>query len=207
MAKLTDTQLIILSKAAQRDDSAALGPDKMNKMTRAKVGVILVDRKLMREIRAKPGMPVWREDDDRRRFSLIITKAGRDAIGIGGHGEEFAALPVAADNDRVRAPELKVDAERESAGAGAVGALRASGPPRPGSKQALVVDMLSGENGATVDALIAVTGWLPHTTRAALTALRKRGYAIERSGAKGSPTIYRIAANAVRLNSTTSAAA
>jgi hypothetical protein len=36
----------------------------------------------MREIRAKPGMPVWRMDDDGRRISLIITWAGRDAIGV-----------------------------------------------------------------------------------------------------------------------------
>ena len=124
MAKLTDTQLIVLSKAAQRDDGAAVAPDKMNKPAKAKVGAALVDRKLMREIRAKPGIPVWREDDDGRRFSLIITKAGRDAIGIGGHGEESSALPVAADDDRVPASELKVDVERESAGAGAVEAQR-----------------------------------------------------------------------------------
>lgn len=26
--------------------------------------------------------------------------------------------------------------------------------------------------------LVEVTGWLPHTTRAALTGLRKRGYAV-----------------------------
>ena len=41
--------------------------------------------------------------------------------------------------------------------------------------------MLSAEQGATIEALIAATGWLPHTTRAVLTGLRKRGYAIERT--------------------------
>ena len=30
----------------------------------------------------------------------------------------------------------------------------------------------------TLAELIAATGWLPHTTRAALTGLRKRGYAV-----------------------------
>jgi hypothetical protein len=39
-------------------------------------------RKLMRELRSKPGMPVWREDDDGRSISLMITRAGRDAIGV-----------------------------------------------------------------------------------------------------------------------------
>ena len=39
---------------------------------------------------------------------------------------------------------------------------------------------------------MAATGWLPHTTRAALTGLRKRGYAIERSAGEGG-SVYRIA--------------
>jgi hypothetical protein len=78
MAKLTDTKLIVLSKAARREDKAAGVPDRMNKGAAAEVGASLVVRKLMREIHAKPGMPVWRMDDDRRRISLIITRAGRE---------------------------------------------------------------------------------------------------------------------------------
>jgi hypothetical protein len=65
--------------------------------------------------------------------------------------------------------------------------------PRVGTKQSLLVSMLSAEQGVTLDALIEATGWLPHTTRAALTGLRKKGYAIERfrgEGEKGSA--YRI---------------
>src|SRR3984893_2751858 len=61
---------------------AAGVPDGMKKSAAAKVGASLVVRRLMREIRAKPGMPVWRMDDHGRRISLIITRAGRDAIGI-----------------------------------------------------------------------------------------------------------------------------
>ena len=76
MAKLTDTQLIILSKAAQREDGAADLPNRINKTAAAKVGASLVVRKLMREIRARPGMPVWRIDEDERRISLIINAAG-----------------------------------------------------------------------------------------------------------------------------------
>jgi uncharacterized protein DUF3489 len=52
--------------------------------------------------------------------------------------------------------------------------------PRPGSKQALVVEMMSKQQGTTLDALVKATGWLPHTTRAALTGLRKRGFAVDR---------------------------
>jgi len=43
--------------------------------------------------------------------------------------------------------------------------------------------LLQRDCGATLDELVASTGWLPHTTRAALTGLRKRGFtiAIDRS--------------------------
>ena len=51
MAKLTDTQLIVLSKAARRDDGIAVVPPTMNRATAAKVGTSLVTRKLLREIR------------------------------------------------------------------------------------------------------------------------------------------------------------
>jgi Protein of unknown function (DUF3489) len=64
--------------------------------------------------------------------------------------------------------------------------------PRDGSKLARVIDLLQRSDGATIPNLTEATGWLPHTTRAALTGLRKRGYAVirERVGAEGS--IYRI---------------
>ena len=53
----------------------------MGKAAAAKVGSSLVARKLMREIRSKPGMPIWREADG-KNVSLVITRAGRDAIGV-----------------------------------------------------------------------------------------------------------------------------
>src|SRR5271156_4125822 len=82
MAKLSDTQLMVLSNAAAREDCAAVVPPKMNRATAAKVGSSLVARKLMREVRTKPGMPAWRADENSRSVSLIITRAGRDAIGV-----------------------------------------------------------------------------------------------------------------------------
>ncbi len=52
--------------------------------------------------------------------------------------------------------------------------------PRSGTKQARLVDLLNGDHGASLTDLTAALGWLPHTVRAALTGLRKRGYEIER---------------------------
>ena len=69
MAKLTDTQLIVLSKAAAREDGLALLPDGMNSAAASRVGASLVSRKLMREVRSKPDMPVWREDEEGRGTS------------------------------------------------------------------------------------------------------------------------------------------
>jgi transposase len=50
--------------------------------------------------------------------------------------------------------------------------------PRGGTKLARVLELLQRDCGATLEELIAATDWLPHTTRAALTGLRKRGYAV-----------------------------
>ena len=53
--------------------------------------------------------------------------------------------------------------------------------PKTPSKSELVLDLLRRKEGATLDELIASTGWLPHSARAALTGLRKKGHAIEHS--------------------------
>ena len=175
MVKLTDNQRIVLSKAAAREDGAAVLPLTMNKAAAAKIGSSLIGRKLMREIRSKPGMPVWHGDAEGRSMSLVITRAGRDAIGINEPDESYQQVSnKSGDTKR---------ADRYLAGAA----------PRAGSKQALVVKLLSKQQGATLDALVEATGWLPHTTRAALTGLRKRGFAVERirNATKGS--FYRIA--------------
>ncbi len=72
-------------------------------------------------------------------------------------------------------------------------------PPAPpvtaprSSKSANVLALLRRPDGATLAELVAATGWLPHTTRAALTGLRKKGHAVERSK-RGEETCYRIAA-------------
>jgi hypothetical protein len=68
--------------------------------------------------------------------------------------------------------------------------------PRDGTKLAQVVCLLRRDGGATLAELAAATGWLPHTTRAALTGLRKRGYelALDRTDKERGST-YRIGAS------------
>jgi hypothetical protein len=64
--------------------------------------------------------------------------------------------------------------------------------PRSGTKLALVVSMLSRDPGASLEQLIEATGWLPHTTRAALTGLRRRGFSLVRTSEPDHPTSWRI---------------
>jgi len=58
-------------------------------------------------------------------------------------------------------------------------------PPEEPSKTGKVLALLKRAEGATLDELVAATGWLPHTTRAALTGLRKKGHAIQRTKVDG----------------------
>jgi hypothetical protein len=136
----------------------------------------------MREIRSKPDMPVWREDEEGRGTSLVITRAGQDAIGIEDGGNDGSGEPAAPKNE---APaENQQPSRRESS--------TIVDEPRSGSKQARIIKMLSRKSGATLQALVDVTGWLPHTTRAALTGLRKRGYEVVLERQDGKSSIYRI---------------
>ena len=182
MAKLSNTQLIVLSKAAARDDGLARVPEGLNSAAAAKVAASLVSRKLMREIRSKPDMPVWREDEEGRGTSLVITRAGQDAIGIKDGENDGSGEAATAKNGP---PEEHQQPSRR-------GRSTIVDEPRSGSKQARIIKMLSRKSGATLEALVDVTGWLPHSTRAALTGLRKRGYEVVLERQDGKSSIYRI---------------
>lgn len=62
-------------------------------------------------------------------------------------------------------------------------------PPAPTAqrinKSDLIVTLLKREGGATLDEMIAATSWLPHTTRAALTGLKKKGHQVMSEKADG----------------------
>lgn len=53
------------------------------------------------------------------------------------------------------------------------------------SKAETVLTLLGRAEGATLDELVAATGWLPHTTRAAMTGLKKKGHQITRTKVGG----------------------
>jgi Protein of unknown function (DUF3489) len=72
--------------------------------------------------------------------------------------------------------------------------VRSTVPKQP-SKVSQVLDLLRRLEGATLAQLVEATGWQPHTTRATLTGLRKKGHAITKEKVDG-VTRYTIVAAA-----------
>ncbi len=175
MTKLTDTQLIVLSAASQREDHLLTPPENLKGAAARNLATKLVTLGLVEAVAVGRDQPAWRTDED-RRLGLKITPAGLIAIGI--ELEEYAG-----DGDPV-GDAVPPPGPHEPASTGS--------EPRHGSKQALIVSLLQREDGATLDDLVRATGWLPHTGRAALTGLRRKGYdLIKRKRADGK-TVYVI---------------
>ncbi len=71
-----------------------------------------------------------------------------------------------------------------------------AGRSKPATKKAQLVEMLRRKTGADVSTISEKFGWLPHTTRAALSGLRKAGFELTSTKpAKGGPARYRIVAS------------
>jgi hypothetical protein len=175
--KLTDTQFGILSAAAQRADRCVVAPRNLKGGAVQKIAAKLIEGGLVKEIKAKPEAPVWRRDEQiGESFSLKLTAAGARAVAINSPASEAmkegisegAAFVAAPNSETVHQPTDEILA---------TGAPSPSAP-RSGTKLARVLELLHRDCGATLNELIVATSWLPHTTRAALTGLRKRGYAV-----------------------------
>ena len=101
-----------------------------------------------------------------------------------------APTPAAVDH---KATVAKPRRKRASASTAPATPKPSSIKTRRVSKQDQLAALLIRDEGATLDQMIEATGWLPHTTRAALTGLRKKGYAIDSDKVDGVRT-YRAAA-------------
>jgi hypothetical protein len=180
--KLTDTQLLMLSVAAQRQDRCIAASPSLKGAAARKIATKLVAAGLAEEVKAKRGAQVWRRDDAAGQFyALKLTAAGLNAVAV----EEAEPVEAAAEISPTPADVGTRKTKDNDYGAGSVAPPRPIAVPREGSKLAEVVGLLRRESGATIDQLAAAMGWLPHTTRAALTGLRKRGFGIDRRKAKG----------------------
>ncbi|MEG3089211.1 DUF3489 domain-containing protein [Sphingomonas sp. PB4P5] len=168
MTKLTDLDTILLSAAAQRDTGSLLPvPENVSgagaRLTKSISA--LLKHGLAEERETHDKATTHRTEDD-MAYGVYITDAGNAAIGIAGGDDdsEGVAPPSPAQPDTPRV-----------------------------TKASAVMALLRREEGATLGDMIAATGWLPHTTRAALTGLRKKGHQIEKYK-RADQTCYRIAA-------------
>jgi hypothetical protein len=204
--KMSDAQRSMLQAAAVRDDRLLTPPAKTRTAVVVALADKLIDAGCVKEIRANIGAPVWRKDPDSgQTYALKLTAKGRKAAAAmmetadGDKATLVSATP--GDSGREASAQLLAHQSQTSAtahdelrcGEGSPPAIRA---PRPNSKIGRVLDMLATEAGATIGELTTATGWLEHTTRAALTGLRHRGYELrltrkERDGA----SVYRIVAH------------
>lgn len=61
------------------------------------------------------------------------------------------------------------------------------------TKPDTILKLISRKSGATLAQLVTATGWKPHSVRAALTGLRKKGVEIERLKNGSDVTFYKAA--------------
>jgi len=192
MTKLSDTQLVILSAAAQREDHNVLPlPGSLRGGAATKVVGALLKRGLIAETatdsqtKADAALNrIWRNDDDGRAILLHITDAGLAAIGIEPDGGDSAPTGAKA------APGAEAP---QNAPAEADTAPKAR-TPRTGTKQAKLIEMLRAEGGATIDEIVAALDWQAHTARGAMSgALKKKlGLTITSEKIEGRGRCYRI---------------
>ncbi len=190
MPKLNDTQLVILSAAARRQDGAVLPLPKSLKIKGGAVTKTLEGLRkkgLLEEKPAARNATAWREGEDGRRMMLVITDAGLQAIDgepAGESSKQPAPTKTRTKKRRRGTVQKPTAATRRGKKSRTVA--------RQGTKQALLIDLLKRKKGATIEAIVETLGWLPHTVRAALTRLRQQGVQIERVREDG-VSRYRIA--------------
>ncbi len=192
MPKLNDSQLVILSVAARHKDGAVLPLPRSLKVNKAAATTVLkslLKKGLVAERSAAADEAHWRETGDGGRTALVITDTGLQAIGV----EVDRKISKRSPSTKPRPKQRRRRAEPKPSGSKPKG--RTSPPAvRPGTKQALLIDLLKRKKGATIEEIVEVTGWQPHSVRGAISgALKKKlGLAVTSEKVKARGRVYRI---------------
>lgn len=189
MTKLSDTQAIILSAAAQREDRIALPlPESLRGGAATKVVGAMLANGFLEEVDAnmRNGEPVWSETGDGHGTTLVATDAGLAVIGI--EPEDADTAPTGTTDAQTEEPALDT-----AAGIKAAPKARTS---REGTKQAQLIAMLRAPEGATIDEISAALQWRPHTTRGAMAGALKKKLGLEVTSKKveGRGRVYKLPA-------------
>ncbi len=198
MPKLTDSQLVVLSAAAQREDHAILPLPKSIKLNKGAAALVL--KSLLRQGLAteKPASPedeVWR-DEDGKRFTLAIAEAGLAAIGVGTSAKPDSRTKPATDAKPKRKLAERSKATKTQTAKTRIGKNPASKQPGTETKQGRLIDLLRRKGGATIEELTKATGWQAHSVRGAISGLvkKKLGLPVASETVAGRGRVYRIAA-------------
>jgi hypothetical protein len=188
MPELTDTQTLVLSRAATRPGNLALPLLMGLSGAAAKMAVTkMIERGWLEEVEAnlRRGEPLWRETGDGHGTTLIATEAGLEAIGI----EPIVANTVTGLRKAKQATEAQ-------AGPVASGAAEAPKPItiRTGTKQAQIIALLQRPEGASIAEITAATGWMAHSARGLISgSLKKKlGLDVTVATAAGRGRIYHV---------------
>jgi hypothetical protein len=206
--QLSDTQLVILSAAAQRDDGMALPlPEHLKGGAAQKVVASLISKSLIKEVDAMPGQQTWIRTADGDGKTLIITSIGLVAIGIEPQEEGVAAeaptsetpAPAAHSATGADTGAAAGEADHEAATAGPAPRAPTGGKVpkvREGTKQAQLVAMLRTPEGAAIAEIVAATNWQAHTVRGAIAGALKKKLGLEVTSEKidGRGRVYRLPA-------------
>lgn len=173
--KLSDTQLVLLSAASQRQDRSLLPTETITDRAFARAVNGLVKFGFVAHVEPDLNQPD-EHTSGANVSAFVITTAGYAAIGLelAPDADDRQATPQADQSDVLPLTDQPASPEKRQ------------------TKKALIISMLSRSQGASLDELIGATGWLPHTTRAALTGLRQKGFGVERTSSEGRSSIYRI---------------
>jgi hypothetical protein len=146
----------------------------------------LLKKGLIEERAALGHDAIWREAEDGRPMTLVITRAGLAAVGM---------LPEVA-GDRKQAEDESAQKAHDEAKRGPTAPVSQNQQrrPRSGSKLAMLIALLEREGGATVEEMATATGWRQHTIRGVMSgALAKKfGLEISSEQGEGRGRVYRI---------------
>jgi hypothetical protein len=90
---LTDTQLVLLSSASQREDHLVTLPSNLKGGAAKKVVDELLSLGFVKEVLTKRDQPSWRTDEDERPVALKIARAGLKALGVGPSSIAGSVIP------------------------------------------------------------------------------------------------------------------